>query len=247
MNWPRLTGVALALCLHGGVFYSLVQRSGPDALAEGNGDADLTVVATVSLDSGDLFTQSAQEAAVDANASQAARLPDLDKQEPDQPEKKIEVPRNAQTETPKPDETSPPQETPPEPERPSPEVAPPGQQKSVTQMASVAAEAQEEQRAAAAIARRNKSWSSYETELYSMLERHKVKPHAAKTGDVLLLITIAPSGQLLSRAVANSSGVPELDGAAIAALERSAPFPPVPPDVSSGPLTLTVPFRFRTR
>ncbi len=245
MNWPRLTGVALALCLHGGVLYSMLSRSGPDALAEGNGDADLTVVATVSLESSDLFTQSAQEAAVNANSSQAERLPDLDKQEP---EKKIEVPKNAQDETPKPDETPPPQETPPEPERPSPEVAPQGQQKSIAQMASVAAEAQEEQHAAAAVAaRRNKSWSLYETELYSALERHKVKPHAAKTGDVLLLITIAPSGQLLSRAVANSSGVPELDGAAMAALERSAPFPPVPPDVSSGPLTLTVPFRFRTR
>ena len=114
------------------------------------------------------------------------------------------------------------------------------------QMASVASEAQEAQRASAAeAARRSQLWSLYQNEIYSLLERHKV--HVAKYGDVLLTITIAPSGKLLSRTVAQSSGIAEIDGAAIAALEHSAPFPPIPPDVSSGPLTLSVPFRFRVR
>jgi protein TonB len=62
-----------------------------------------------------------------------------------------------------------------------------------------------------------------------------------------LQLTVAPSGQLLDRAVLQSSGVPQLDRAAITALERAAPFPPLPPELSSTPLTFTVPFRFRTR
>ena len=110
----------------------------------------------------------------------------------------------------------------------------------------MAAEAQDAQQAALAnAARRSRFWSLYQTELYSAIERHKV--HSGKVGDVLLQVTIAQSGQLLDCAVIKSSGVPELDRAALAALERAAPSPPIPTDVSSGPLTLAVPFRFRTR
>jgi protein TonB len=82
------------------------------------------------------------------------------------------------------------------------------------------------------------------------LERYKVRPQAAKEGkegDVLLQITVAPSGRLLDHAVLQSSGTPELDSAAIAALERAAPFPPLPPDLNSSPLTFTLLYQFHPR
>jgi periplasmic protein TonB len=240
MNWPRITGLALALSLHAGVMALIFVRSNPDALASGSGSDNLTVVATVSLESGDLFTQSAQQASADAVASKAAP--------------KIVRPANAEAETSLPDTSAVQQQTRDEapkqpeaiPENKDPELPPPEKQKNVTQMTSVASEAQDAQQAAAAqAARQSKLWSLYQTEIYSSLERHKV--HIAKTGDVLLQMTIDPSGKLLTRAVLKSSGSAELDKAAIAALERSAPFPPVPPEVSSVPLTLAVPFHFRTR
>jgi TonB family protein len=53
--------------------------------------------------------------------------------------------------------------------------------------------------------------------------------------------------EILSRAILQSSGSKLLDDAALASLERAAPFPPLPHSVASGPLELQVPFRFITR
>ena len=44
-----------------------------------------------------------------------------------------------------------------------------------------------------------------------------------------------------------SSGSKVLDDAAAAALDRAAPFAPIPPAVSIKPLAFTQPFRFITR
>jgi protein TonB len=228
MNWPRLIGLSLALCLHGAVLYAFIARPGSGAGADGSGSDNFRVVAEVSLESADLFTQSKQDAAADANPVQAAPQPVPDKQEP-----KTEPPQMAETGVPL---ETPRQEPPPE------------QQQTKPQMASVAAQAQDEQQAATALAaRRNELWSKYSAQVSSALEHFKVKTRTAKESDVLLQFTVAPSGRLLDRAVIRSSGTPVLDRAAIASLERAAPFPPFPPELSSSPLTFTVPFQFRIR
>jgi TonB family protein len=222
MNWPRLIGLSLAFCLHGGVLYALIAHPGSGALADGSGPGNFTVVAEVSLESADFFTQSKQDAAIDSNPIQAALPPVSDKPEPI-----IEPQERSETEVPL--------------EAPRQE-----QQQTTNQAASVAAEAQDQQQAAAALAaRRNELLSQYSADLFSALERHKT--HIAKIGDILLQFTIAPSGRLLDRAVIQSSGIPELDRAALAALERSAPFRPIPADLGSGPLSFTIPFQFRIR
>ncbi len=59
----------------------------------------------------------------------------------------------------------------------------------------------------------------------------------------MLRFTVGLHGDLLSHSVAQSSGSKELDDAAIAALERSAPFPAMPEAIAK-PMPLTVPFRF---
>jgi protein TonB len=43
------------------------------------------------------------------------------------------------------------------------------------------------------------------------------------------------AGSILARSVAESSGSSTLDMTAITSLERAAPFPPVPPELSKGP------------
>jgi protein TonB len=242
MNWLRLIGLSLALCLHGAVLSALITRIGSGALADGSGSDNLIVVAEVSVENADFLTQRAQEAEIDRAPAQAATPPAPDKQEPE-----IEPPEKTQTGAPPPQQTAnatpAPAKVPPEAPRREP---PPEKQQTVSQVATVAAKAQDEQQAAAALAaRRDQLWSGYLVGLNLAFDQHKV--HVAASGDVLLQFTVAPSGKLLDHTVLQSSGSPKLDRAAITALERAAPFPPLPPELSSGPQTLTAPFRFRTR
>lgn len=88
---------------------------------------------------------------------------------------------------------------------------------------------------------------AYLGQLRRTLERSKVNPRSRQAGTVLISFTVAHSGELLSRAVKKSSGSKLLDDAAMAALDRAAPFPPMPENVAQGPLEVQVPFKFITR
>ena len=83
--------------------------------------------------------------------------------------------------------------------------------------------------------------------LRKSLERHKVKPRSRLSGTVLLQFTVGSTGQLLSREVKSSSGSKALDDAAVAALDRAAPFPPMPEDLGQGPIEVEIPFKFIVR
>ncbi len=83
--------------------------------------------------------------------------------------------------------------------------------------------------------------------LRKTLEHSKVNPRSRKSGTVLISFTVGPSGQVLSRAVKASSGSKLLDDAAMAALDRASPFPPMPDDLAKGPIEVQVPFNFVTR
>lgn len=76
------------------------------------------------------------------------------------------------------------------------------------------------------------------------VERAKVSPPSRRSGTVVMRFTIGLDGKLLSREVESGSGVKILDNAAIAALDRAAPFPPIPPNVSLRPISLTQEFTF---
>jgi protein TonB len=88
---------------------------------------------------------------------------------------------------------------------------------------------------------------AYMGEIAKKLHRNKVNPRSAQTGTVLVSFTVDKRGDILSHAIVKSSGSKLLDDAAIASLERSAPFPPLPGEVSGSSLELQVPFRFVTR
>jgi len=88
---------------------------------------------------------------------------------------------------------------------------------------------------------------AYLGNLRRTLERSRVNPRIHLAGTVLINFTVGPSGQVLSREVKKSSGSKVLDEAAMAALERAAAFPPMPHDLTQGPLEVQVPFKFVTR
>jgi protein TonB len=79
------------------------------------------------------------------------------------------------------------------------------------------------------------------------VQRSKVNPHSRQTGVVVLKYTIGIDGSLLSKQVTSSSKSQVLDEAALAALDRAIPFPPIPPEVSLKPMTFTQPFKFIVR
>lgn len=79
------------------------------------------------------------------------------------------------------------------------------------------------------------------------VQHAKVNPRTRVAGTVVMRFTIGIDGALISKEVASSSGSKVLDEAAVAALDRAAPFPPIPPEVSIRPLAFTQPFKFITR
>lgn len=80
-----------------------------------------------------------------------------------------------------------------------------------------------------------------------LLERAKVNPNTELTGQVLLQMSVDPSGKVLSRKVLASSGSKTLDDAALASLDRASPLPPLPSGLSQTPLEISVPFKFRVQ
>ncbi|HEX9881292.1 MAG TPA: energy transducer TonB [Hyphomicrobium sp.] len=88
---------------------------------------------------------------------------------------------------------------------------------------------------------------AYRGTVRKALERSKVNPRSRVSGTVLVKFTVGPSGQLLSRQVEKSSGSKLLDDAAMNAVERAAPFPPMPKEFAGEPMEMKVPYRFVTR
>jgi periplasmic protein TonB len=92
-----------------------------------------------------------------------------------------------------------------------------------------------------------KAIGRYMSQINSRVQRSKLPARTRAQGTVVVSFTINVDGQLLSRAVATSSGSQALDEAATATLDRAAPFPPIPPEVSVKPLAFTQSFKFVTR
>jgi len=89
--------------------------------------------------------------------------------------------------------------------------------------------------------------SAYLGKLRSHLEKRKVNPRSRQVGTAIVRFTVDATGQLLTREIALSSGSSVLDDAAIASVERAAPFPAMPQEIVSEPLVVSVPFRFTVR
>lgn len=89
--------------------------------------------------------------------------------------------------------------------------------------------------------------SAYRGKLFSQIIKKKVNPRTRLAGTVIVRFTISPEGELISREIATSSGSKVLDDAAVASVDRAAPFPAMPSDAADGPLVVSVPFKFSVR
>ena len=69
-------------------------------------------------------------------------------------------------------------------------------------------------------------------------------PSTGVIGTVVIRLAISPSGNLISARVASSSGNPNLDRSALAAVQRSSPFPTPPSGAKAASLVFTYAFRF---
>jgi len=79
------------------------------------------------------------------------------------------------------------------------------------------------------------------------VQRAKVNPRSRMTGTVVVKFTVGLDGSLIAKEVVSSSGAEVLDRAALTTLERAAPFPEIPPEVSALPMTFSQTFRFLVR
>ena len=79
------------------------------------------------------------------------------------------------------------------------------------------------------------------------IEKFKVKPKVRESGTAVVRFAVGRDGQILEREVATSSGSPQLDAAALAAIDKAAPFPKFPDDFKREQIVLSIPFRFVTR
>jgi periplasmic protein TonB len=90
-------------------------------------------------------------------------------------------------------------------------------------------------------------FKQYLGKLSEFVQKAKINPRSKLTGTVWVKFKVSPEGELLSREITSSSGSKVLDEAAVAALDRAAPFPPMPQEVANGPVDVSVPFKFVTR
>ncbi len=88
--------------------------------------------------------------------------------------------------------------------------------------------------------------SAYIGALRTHLEDAKVNPRTTLIGTAVVRFKVNAAGELLKREIAKSSGRQILDDAALASVDRAAPFPAMPEGMNEE-IELSVPFRFSVR
>ncbi|MFN4009756.1 MAG: energy transducer TonB [Pannonibacter sp.] len=95
----------------------------------------------------------------------------------------------------------------------------------------------------------NSDVTNYPGQISRALRRALYYPPSAKrrrlTGETLVSFVVTTGGSASSIRVARSSGVPELDEAALETVRRAAPFPAIPPAARRDSWTFTIPIAFR--
>lgn len=238
MNWVRATAICAALGVHAAAAVALVGFGAREsALETGAGKDDLSVVATVTMQTEESIGLDA--ANVERQEASAAALPVPEtRQQEAKKEEAIEM------DPPPPDEAAPPQA----PIQPKPVEKVEEKQEEMPTAPSVLAAAQQEQRAISREldARRSQLFSLYNAEIYRAIVSHAVRPKEVRKGRVGVELTLSPDGKLLTHRIVKSSGVHLLDETAMANLER-VPFPSPPRGLVKEPYTVTFSFDYSVK
>ncbi|HVJ78490.1 MAG TPA: TonB family protein [Hyphomicrobium sp.] len=257
MNWLRSIAIILSVLIHGSIGYAMwphLQQTDNQALDMGKG-TDIVLVEQGIAEEGISKLGDALETIETAEIVPVQAAPPPPPPEQAQPDElrdvissessKVEQQVAKLTDPPPLKDAPPPTKTlddpPPLKEPPPPETiqaqAQPEQVAVVTQQSSGEAKS----------GGNAKMLGLYLGKINTYVQRAKVNPRSTVAGTVVMRFTIGIDGKLLSKEVAKSSGSKVLDDAARAALDRAAPFPPIPPEVSIRPLAFTQPFRFIMR
>jgi protein TonB len=87
--------------------------------------------------------------------------------------------------------------------------------------------------------------TKYPGQVLAKLRRALRYPSGGRgTGEVSVQFTVAAAGQASGVRVVKSSGNPVFDKAALATVQRAAPFPPIPPEAGRSSWTFTMPLGF---
>jgi protein TonB len=93
--------------------------------------------------------------------------------------------------------------------------------------------------------------ASWQNRLLTHLNRKKSYPREAQRarqeGSVIMRFTIDSAGRLISSSIAQSSGFPALDEAAVALVQKASPYPAPPQRLSSEKMALRVPITYGLR
>lgn len=93
--------------------------------------------------------------------------------------------------------------------------------------------------------------SSYSAIVLAHLQRFRVYPDQARsagvTGVSTVRFTLGAGGNVIAVSLAGSSGAGMLDQAALAMVQRAAPFPAIPPSLGRSSMTFAAPIRFNLR
>jgi protein TonB len=164
---------------------------------------------------------------------------------PEKPVEKIELPVEPQAEL---------QITPPPPPVAKPKDKKPKQKQASLASAPSAAE-QKAARAAApaqgASSHNPNALPNWKSQLVSRLERYKRYPSEAQSrgdhGVAQIAFSVDRSGGVHHARILRSSGSSVLDAATLALVERAAPMPPPPPEISGAQIAIVVPIRYNIR
>ena len=92
---------------------------------------------------------------------------------------------------------------------------------------------------------------NWKSQLVARLERYKQYPSQAQSrgeqGVAQLAFSVDRSGGVHNPRIVRSSGSSLLDAATLALVERAAPLPPPPPEISGAQIAIVVPVRYNMR
>jgi periplasmic protein TonB len=241
MSWVRLTAVVMSLLVHASVGYTMLpslEKVNSEALDVGHG-TDIVLVEQGIATEGLAKLGNDMETIETAEVIPVEQPPPPPPQEIKPDELRDVIASDASTIE---QEVVKTEEPPPlEPPPPAPQVVQvkeqPEQVAVLTQQSSGDAKTGGDA----------KAFGLYLGQINEHVQKAKVNPRSHRAGTVVMRFTIGLNGQLLSKEVARSSGSKILDEAATTALDRAAPFPPIPPEVSIKPLAFTQPFKFIMR
>jgi protein TonB len=241
MNWLRSTAILLSLLIHGSIGYAMLPSFAPvnpDAIDLGKG-MDIVLVEQGIASEGISKLGDAMQTVetTEVVPVQAPPPPPPQEVKPDELHDVIASAESTVEQEVVKSEEPPPLKMPPPPPEAVHVQSQPAQVAIVTEQSSGEAKTGGDA----------KAFGLYLGQINDHVQRAKVNPRSAVSGTVVVRFTIGLDGQLLSKEVAASSGSKTLDEAATSALDRAAPFPPIPPEVSVQPLAFTQPFKFIIR